>query len=115
MEPFEAESFVSRLLGMGDMKGLVRELKEGGALKVKDDVAKHIQKGKLTIRDFGEQLQMITKMGSLDRMMSMIPGLQNMVPQGAGKESGESIKRMMILMNSMTDAELDGGGRPRAA
>ena len=54
---------MSRLLGMGDMKGLVRELKEGGALKVKDDVAKHIQKGKLTMRDFGEQLQAITKMG----------------------------------------------------
>ena len=94
---------------MGDMKGLVRELKEGGALKVKDDVAKHIQKGKLTMRDFGEQLQAITKMGSLDRMVSMIPGLQNMVPQGAGKEGAESIKRMMTLMNSMTDAELDGG------
>ena len=102
---------MSRLLGMGDMKGLVRELKEGGAQKVKDDVAKHIQKGKLTMRDFGEQLQAITKMGSLDRMVSMIPGLQNMVPQGAGKEGAESIKRMMTLMNSMTDAELDGGGR----
>lgn len=50
-------------------------------------------------------------MGSLDRMVSMIPGLQNMVPQGAGKEGAESIKRMMTLMNSMTDAELDGGGR----
>ncbi|KAK8828517.1 hypothetical protein WA577_000004 [Blastocystis sp. JDR] len=108
LEPFAADSFVSRLLGMGDMKGLVRELKEGGALKVKDDVAKHIQKGKLTMRDFGEQLQAITKMGSLDRMVSMIPGLQNMVPQGAGKEGAESIKRMMTLMNSMTDAELDG-------
>ena len=74
-------------------------------------MAKHIQKGKLTMRDFGEQLQAITKMGSLDRMVSMIPGLQNMVPQGAGKEGAESIKRMMTLMNSMTDAELDGGGR----
>lgn len=103
---------MSRLLGMGDMKGLVRELKEGGALKVKDDVAKHIQKGKLTMRDFGEpSCRRSRRMGSLDRMVSMIPGLQNMVPQGAGKEGAESIKRMMTLMNSMTDAELDGGGR----
>lgn len=58
----------------------------------------------------GEQLQNVSKLGPLDRVMSMIPGLpQGLLPQGAEKEGGERIKRMMILMNSMTDAELDGG------
>ena len=45
LEPFEASSFVSRLLGMGDVKGLVREMKEGGMLKVNEDTMKRIQKG----------------------------------------------------------------------
>lgn len=58
----------------------------------------------------GEQLQNVAKLGPLDRVMSMIPGLpQGLLPQGAEKEGGERMKRMMILMNSMTDAELDGG------
>lgn len=45
LEPFEASSFVSRLLGLGDVKGLVREMKEGGMLKVSEDTMKRIQKG----------------------------------------------------------------------
>ena len=60
----------------------------------------------------GEQLQNVAKLGPLDRVMSMIPGLpQGMLPQGMEKEGGERMKRMMMLMNSMTDAELDGGRR----
>ena len=57
----------------------------------------------------GEQMQSIMKLGPLDRVMSMIPGMSNMIPQGAEKDSQKNIKRMMVLMNSMTDAELDGG------
>ena len=57
----------------------------------------------------GEQLQSITKLGPLDRVMSMIPGMADMMPQGAEKDSNKQIKKMMILLNSMTDAELDGG------
>ena len=120
LEPFEAQSFVSRLLGMGDVRGLVKEFKESGVLNVKKDTVEHIKKGneiedgydrlgKFTIRDMGEQLQSITKLGPLDRVMSMIPGMANMMPQGAEKDSSKQIKKMMILLNSMTDAELDGG------
>lgn len=122
LEPFEASSFVSRLLGMGDVRGLVREMKEGGMLRVNEDTLKRIQKGrpekagffegKFSIRDMGEQLQNVAKLGPIDRVMSMIPGIpQGMLPQGMEKEGGERLKRMMILMNSMTDAELDGGKR----
>ena len=67
------------------------------------------QIGKFTIRDMGEQMQNITKLGPLDRVVSMIPGMANMMPQGVEKDSNKQIKKMMILLNSMTDAELDGG------
>lgn len=109
LESFEAKSFVSRLLGMGDVQGLVKEFKESGVLNVKKDTVEHIKKGKFTIRDMGEQMQNITKLGPLDRVMSMIPGMSNMMPQGATQDSSKHLKRMMVLMNSMTDAELDGG------
>ena len=105
LEPFEAHSFVSRLLGM-------KEMKEGGVLNVKEDTMKRIQKGQFTMRDMGEQLQNIMKLGPLDRVLSMLPGIpQGMIPQGSEKQGSEQMKRMMILMNSMTDAELDGGKR----
>ena len=67
------------------------------------------QIGKFTIRDMGEQMQNITKLGPLDRVVSMIPGMANMMPQGVEKDSNKQIKKIMILLNSMTDAELDGG------
>ena len=59
----------------------------------------------------GEQMQNITKLGPLDRVMNMIPGMSNLMPQGTGQDSSKHLKRMMVLMNSMTDAELDGGDR----
>ena len=75
---------------------------------------KRIQKGQFTMRDMGEQLQNIMKLGPLDRVLSMLPGIpQGMIPQGSEKQGSEQMKRMMILMNSMTDAELDGGDSGR--
>lgn len=65
--------------------------------------------GKFTIRDMGEQMQNITKLGPLDRVVSMIPGMSGLMPQGADKDGTKHLKKMMVLMNSMTDAELDGG------
>ena len=66
------------------------------------------------MRDMGEQLQNIMKLGPLDRVLSMLPGIpQGMIPQGSEKQGSEQMKRMMILMNSMTDAELDGGDSRR--
>ena len=94
---------------MGDVRGLMREMKEEGMLNVKEDTMKRIRKGQFTIRDMGEQLQNVMKLGPLDRVLNMLPGLPaGMIPKGSEKEGSERLKRMMILMNSMTDAELDG-------
>ena len=57
------------------------------------------QIGKFTIRDMGEQMQNITKLGPLDRVVSMIPGMANMMPQGVEKDSNKQIKKIMILLN----------------
>ena len=75
LEPFNARSFVSRLLGMGDVRGLVEEIKDSGLMNMKEDTIKRLQQGEFTLRDFGEQLNTIMNMGPLDKIMSMIPGI----------------------------------------
>ncbi|KAK8805382.1 hypothetical protein WA158_002038 [Blastocystis sp. Blastoise] len=109
LEPFNASSFVSRLLGMGDIRGLFEEMKDGGLMNMKEDTMKRLQKGEFTLRDFGEQLNTILNMGPMDRILSMIPGLpQGMIQKGQEKEGVNRMKRFMYVLNSMTNKELDG-------
>ncbi|CAK0878692.1 unnamed protein product, partial [Prorocentrum cordatum] len=59
-------------------------------------------------QDMYEQLEYVTKLGSLQTVMSMIPGMnQDMLPAGYEKEGVQRIKRFMTIMDSMTDEELD--------
>jgi signal recognition particle subunit SRP54 len=62
--------------------------------------------GDFTFRDMYEQFQTIMKLGPLGKVMSMIPGLSQMIGPGREKESVERIKRFMIIMDSFT-AESD--------
>lgn len=77
IERFEARSFVSRLLGMGDLQGLVQEISEQGLLNTSKDDLKRLQKGQFSLRDMKSQLENILKLGSVNHLMSMIPGLPN--------------------------------------
>lgn len=77
LEKFNPQSFVSKLLGMGDMQGLVEHVQ---SLKLdQKETMKNISEGKFSIRDLRDQLQNIMKMGPLSKMAGMIPGLSNMM------------------------------------
>merc|ERR1711972_868068 len=106
--PFDPQSFVSRLLGMGDLKGLFQTITEAMPLDKQPELLKKICKGKFSLRDLYEQFQNLQKMGPMGQVMQMIPGMSNMLPQGAEKEGTKRIKRFMVMMDSMTDGELDG-------
>eukprot|EP00299_Pterocystis_sp_00344_P016920 c8494_g1_i1.p1 GENE.c8494_g1_i1~~c8494_g1_i1.p1 ORF type:complete len:500 (-),score=147.16 c8494_g1_i1:94-1557(-) len=106
-EPFEAKSFVSRLLGMGDLSGLVSTMKDLG-IDDNKQLMDQLAKGVFTIRDMREQFENLLKMGPLSKVMSMIPGFgQDLIPQGKEKEGQARIKKFMCIMDSMTDEELD--------
>eukprot|EP01083_Nonionella_stella_P075464 205175_1 len=107
-EKFDTSSFVSRLLGMGDIKGMVKLMQETD-LEGQQEMIKRIGEGKkLTLRDMRDQFQNVMKMGPISNLMSMIPGLSQMMPQGAdAQESSNKLKQMMTIMDSMTDKELD--------
>merc|ERR1719188_676821 len=106
-QPFDPQSFVSRLLGMGDLKGLFQSITEAMPLDKQPELLKKICKGKFSLRDLYEQFQNVQKMGPMGQVMQMIPGMSNMMPQGAEKEGAKRIKRFMVMMDSCTEAELD--------
>jgi signal recognition particle subunit SRP54 len=107
-EPFNPESFIKRLLGMGDIKGLFEKVKEVVSKENQEKLAENLKKGVFSLRDMREQYSSVLKMGPLDKVVNMIPGLSNMmIPGGKEKEASNKIKRYLCIMDSMTDEELD--------
>ncbi|KAK4621677.1 Signal recognition particle [Fulvia fulva] len=109
LEKFNPESFVSKLLGMGDMQGLVEHVQ---SLKLdQKETMKNITEGKFSVRDMRDQLQNMMKMGPLSKMAGMIPGLSNMMGGVDDEEGGMKLKRMIYICDSMTQKELDSDGK----
>ncbi|KAK9471270.1 SRP54-type protein [Dipodascopsis tothii] len=108
-ESFTPTQFISKLLGMGDMQGLIEHVQ---TLKLdQKETMKHIEQGIFTIRDLRDQMSNIMKMGPLSKMAGMIPGLGNLMGEVGEEESSKRLKRMLYIMDSMTEAELDSNGR----
>ncbi|GAB0137612.1 hypothetical protein EsDP_00005869 [Epichloe bromicola] len=109
LERFAPQQFVQKLLGMGDMAGLVEHVQ---SLNLgQKDTMKHIQEGIFTVRDLRDQLSNIMKMGPLSKMAGMIPGMSNMMQGMDDEEGGAKLKRMIYICDSMTDKELDSDGK----
>lgn len=109
LERFNPESFVSKLLGMGDMQGLVEHVQ---SLKLdQKETMKNITEGKFSVRDLRDQLTNIMKMGPLSKMAGMIPGLSGMMGGMDDEDAGLKLKRMIYICDSMTTKELDSDGK----
>ncbi|KAK9426612.1 hypothetical protein SUNI508_00139 [Seiridium unicorne] len=110
-EKFAPQQFVNKLLGMGDMAGLVEHVQ---SLKLdQKDTIKHITEGIFTVRDLRDQLGNIMKMGPLSKISGMIPGMANLpgMDQMDNEESSAKLKRMIYMCDSMTEKELDSDGK----
>ena len=108
IEEFKAEGFVGRLLGMGDLEALLEKaklaIKEEDAEVMKDKMLK----GDFNLLDLSQQLESMNKMGSLKKIMSMIPGMGNMgLDDSMLNVSQDKMKYWKFLMNSMTQEELE--------
>lgn len=105
LERFDPDGFISRLLGMGDLRALVERAEE--AIKADDVDVRAMMKGKFTLRDMSKQLEALNKMGPLKQIMSMLP-LGNMeLPSDVYDVTSTKMVRYRIIMDSMTSAELD--------
>ncbi|MES1902984.1 MAG: Signal recognition particle, partial [Paramarteilia canceri] len=114
-EPFKTESFVSKLLGRGDLQGLIEVMETFNKTVDMASLEKDLKKGKFTIRNMQEQFSALMNIGPLDQFLSMIPGLK---PEMFGlvkglnqnsKEEGLStvIRSWMTVVDSMSSKELD--------
>lgn len=106
IEPFHPDRMASRILGMGDMLTLIERAQESFDQKQAAEAAKKMSAGKLTLTDFYEQLQQIKNMGSLDEMLSMIPGMNTQALEGASVDE-KQMSRMEAIIQSMTPKERD--------
>ncbi|CAH8353793.1 unnamed protein product [Eruca vesicaria subsp. sativa] len=103
-EVFDVKPFVSRLLGMGDLSGLVDKLQ---GVVPKDQQAEYLEKiskGNFSMRMMYDQYQSLLNAGPLSELFSRVPGVSaQMIPSG----SEAKIKKYMTMMDSMTNEELD--------
>lgn len=88
LDPFNAQSFVSRLLGMGDMRGLMEEMNSVVDKDKQPELMDRFGKGLFTLRDMYEQFSSVMKMGPLSKVMGMIPGMPSWMQAAAGGEDG---------------------------
>ncbi len=108
-ESFEPQSFIKELLGLGNLKGLFEKVKDVVNVETQKKLAENLQKGVFSIRDMRDQYSSVLKMGPLDKVIGMIPGLgNNILPKGKEKDAQAKIKKFMCMMDSMIDEELDG-------
>ncbi|MEM1515637.1 MAG: signal recognition particle protein Srp54 [Candidatus Bathyarchaeia archaeon] len=104
LEVFDPPSFVSRLLGMGDLKSLLERVKEA-KLKIPEKKAKAILSGKFTLMDMYEQIETMRSMGPFSRILKLIPGLGYEVPEDVINVAEERLKKWRVIIQSMTPEE----------
>lgn len=109
LEVFIPERIVGRLMGAGDIHSLAEKTAAVISEKEAKDISKKIKKGKFTFNDFIAQLDNIKKIGSMQSIMSMLPGLGNMANalKDVDLDNSKEIKQMRAMVASMTPKERD--------
>jgi signal recognition particle subunit SRP54 len=106
LEPFRAEGMAGRVLGMGDVVGLIQDFENVVDEKQAEKDAQRMMRGEFTLDDFLSQIRMLQKMGSLSDLVEKIPGLSGMVPPGAAQQLDDrELVRIESMIQSMTPDE----------
>ena len=106
LEEFRAEGLASRILGMGDIVGLMKDFEEVVDEKQAEKDAKKMLSGQFTLQDFLSQIKMIQKVGSLSEIYEKFPIFGDALPDGAQIDDN-AFKIMESMIQSMTQAERD--------
>ncbi|MEF8778030.1 MAG: signal recognition particle protein Srp54, partial [Natronomonas sp.] len=117
IERFEPSGFISRLLGMGDLKQLSERVERAMAetQEEEDWDPEDLMKGEFTLKDMRNQMNAMNRMGPLDQVLDMIPGLgggiKDQLPDDAMDMTQDRLRDFEVVMDSMTETELE---HPRA-
>jgi signal recognition particle subunit SRP54 len=119
-EPFDPARMVSRLLGMGDVLGLIARAEETVDREQAEAFARKLRRSEFTLEDYRDQIRQLRKLGPLEQVLSMIPGVSGV--KSADLERGEQeMKRTLAIIDSMTRQEraqpavINGSRRKRIA
>lgn len=117
LERFEADGFISRLLGMGDLKSLVERVEEA---MMESDAEEELDpesilQGDFTLKDVYNQLEAMGNMGPMDQVLDMLPGLgmgglEDQMPDDFADVTQEKMETYRVIMDSMTEEELNNPG-----
>jgi signal recognition particle subunit SRP54 len=121
LEAFYPQRLASRILGMGDVLSLIERASEQTNEEDAKDLQARLTKGQFNLEDFLEQIQNIKKMGPLNQLLEMIPGMGAQLRQAKAQISDDDYKRIEAIIYSMTYEErkrpqlIDGRRRRRIA
>jgi len=121
LEPFHPERVVSRVLGMGDVLSLIEKAEQAIDVEDAERLEKKIRSNEFTLEDFRDQLKTIRKMGPLEQILGMLPGMGNVKALAENKPDEKQISRVEAIIGSMTPEErrkqhiINGSRRKRIA
>jgi len=108
LEEFNPKTFLSRLLGMGDLEILLAKIQSVTDEKKQNKIQKNIEEGKLTLEDVIEQVKSMNQLGGFDKLKSLIPGMNNAkIPDEILGTQEEKIKKWEHIIKSLTPQERD--------
>ncbi|MBX3268938.1 MAG: signal recognition particle protein [Sandaracinaceae bacterium] len=104
LEEFRPDGMASRILGMGDIVGLMKDFEEVVDEQKAEEDAKRMLEGRFTLHDFLEQIRTLQQMGPLQQLFEKLPFFADSVPEGFNVDEGE-LKRAEAIVSSMTKRE----------
>jgi len=108
IEVFDPESFIERLLGMGDLNALIEHVKSATDEKQAKRIEERMSEGKFTLLDLYSQLEQMNKLGSIDKLMGMIPGFSAAkVPKEMLVKQESKMVHWKSAISSMTEEEIE--------
>jgi signal recognition particle subunit SRP54 len=123
LEPFHPDRVVSRVLGMGDVLSLIEKAEEAVSREDAEQLEEKIRRNEFTLEDFRDQLRTIKKIGPLEQILGMLPGMGNLKELTANRDAldDKQLGRIEAMINSMTPKErnnhqlINGSRRKRIA
>ena len=103
LEVFHPDRMASRIIGMGDVMTLIEKAQETVSREEAEKLAKKLRRSEFTLEDFRDQLRQVKKMGSLESIIGMIPGM-NRLPANASFDE-KALVRVEAIIQSMTAEE----------
>lgn len=110
LESFNPQAFVSRILGMGDLEGLLEKVQSAVDKDSQKKIKDRLEKGEFNLRDFQEQIKSMSSVGSFSKMLEMVPGfsgIKDKVPENVLGAQEDKIKKWQHAISSMTEEEIN--------